>query len=124
MKKVTVKVETPEEFLKRGRNIARRADRGEPLAEEMTISFEDTTDMLALLTPKRIEVFREVKVKPGLLTDISLRLKRDRSAVKRDVDALARAGLVVVSIKKLPGHGLMKEVRASARRIKVLAEVA
>jgi len=124
MKKVTVKVETPEGFFRRGKDTARLADRGEPLAEEMTLSFEDTADMLALLTPRRIEVFREVKVKPGSLTDISLRLKRDRSAVKRDVDALARAGLVVVSVKKLPGHGLMKEVRASARRIKVRAEVA
>jgi len=124
MKKVTVKVEAPEEFFGRGKDTARRADRGEPLAEEMILSFEDTADMLALLTPKRVEVFREVKVRPGSLTDISLRLKRDRSAVKRDVDALERAGLVVVSVKKLPGHGLMKEVRASARRIKVQAEVA
>ena len=124
MKKITVKVEATQDFFRRGKDIARRTDRGEPLAEEMTLSFEDTADMLALLTPKRIEVFREVKVKPGSLTDISLRLKRDRSAVKRDVDALARAGLVVVSVKKLPGHGLMKEVRASARRIRVQAEVA
>ena len=124
MKKVTVKVESPEDFFRRGKDIARRADRGEPLAEEMTLSFEDTADMLALLTPKRVELFREVQVKPGSLTDISLRLRRDRSAVKRDVDALERAGLVIVSVKTLPGHGRMKEVRASARRIKVQAEVA
>ena len=124
MKKVTVKVESPAEFFRRGRDIARRADCGEALAEEMTLSFEDTADMLALLTPKRVELFREVKVRPGSLTDISLRLNRDRSAVKRDVDALERAGLVVVSVKTLPGHGRMKEVRASARRIKVQAEVA
>jgi predicted transcriptional regulator len=124
MKRVIVKVESPEDFLARGKATARRADRDEALSEEMTVSFEDPADLMALLTPRRIEVFREVKARPGSLTDISLRLRRDRSAVKRDVDALERAGLVVVSVKKLPGHGLMKEVRASARRIKVQAEVA
>lgn len=124
MKRVRVKGRTTEDFFQRGKDVARRADRGEPLAEEMSLSFEDTADMLALLTPRRVELFREIKVRPGSLTDLSLRLKRDRSAVKRDVDALERAGLVVVSVKKLPGHGLMKEVRAAARRIKVQAEVA
>ena len=124
MKRARVKVGTTEDFFRRGKDLARRADRGEPLAEEMTLSFEDTADMLALLTPRRVELFREVKSRPGSLTDLSLRLKRDRSAVKRDVDALERAGLVVVSVRKLPGHGLMKEVSASARRIRVQAEVA
>jgi predicted transcriptional regulator len=41
-------------------------------------------------------------------------LHRDRSAVKRDVDQLAQVGLVTIETKVLPGHGRMKEVRASA----------
>ncbi|MDD3355284.1 hypothetical protein [Zoogloea sp.] len=41
-----------------------------------------------------------------------------------DVDELARAGLVTVSEKVLPGHGRMKEVRATAQRISLMAEVA
>ena len=46
------------------------------------------------------------------------------SAVKRDVDELARADRVTVSEKVLPGHGRMKEVRATEQRISLMAEVA
>ena len=45
---------------------------------------------------------------------IAGRLHRDRSAVKRDVDQLARVGLVTIETNTLPGHGLMKEIRAAA----------
>jgi predicted transcriptional regulator len=60
---------------------------------------------------------------PGSITEIAQRLHRDRSAVKRDVDELARAGLVTVTEKPLPGHGRMKEVRATARRFRLMAEI-
>lgn len=53
---------------------------------------------------------------PGLITEISGRLHRERSAVKRDVDELECAGLVTVSEKALPGHRRMKEVRVTALR--------
>jgi predicted transcriptional regulator len=61
---------------------------------------------------------------PGSITDIAERLRRDRSAVKRDVDEMERAGLVTVAEKVLPGHGRMKEVRATARRLRLQAEIA
>ena len=52
------------------------------------------------------------------------RHKRDRSAVKPDIDAFERAGLVIVSVKALRGHGRSKDIRTLARRFKVQAEVA
>jgi predicted transcriptional regulator len=124
MSKLTIKVGTAEDFFRRGRDTARRADRGERLPDKRIVSFEDALDMLSVLTPRRVEVFRTVRSKPGSLTDVSLRLGRDRSAVKRDVDALQQAGLVVVRVKTLPGHGRMKEVSAAARRVTLQAEVA
>ena len=69
-------------------------------------------------------LFRAVKEMPGSITEISERLHRDRSAVKRDVDELERAGLVTVAEKVLPGHGRMKEVRATAHRFSLQAEIA
>jgi predicted transcriptional regulator len=63
-------------------------------------------------------------INPTLFTQISERLHRDRSAVKRDVDELERAGLVTIADKVLPGHGRMKEVRATANRFSLQAEVA
>jgi len=63
-------------------------------------------------------------INPTLFTQISECLHPDRSAVKRDVDELERAGLVTIADKVLPGHGRMKEVRATANRFSLQAEVA
>lgn len=124
MTKLIVKTGTEEDFFKRGRQLARAADRGERLPDERIISFEDPADVMKLITSARLALFRTVKEMPGSITEISARLHRDRSAVKRDVDELERAGLVTVSEKVLPGHGRMKEVRATALRFSLQAEIA
>lgn len=124
MTKLTIKTGTEEDFFKRGRLLAKAADRGESLPDERRISFEDPADMMKLITAARLALFRAVKEMPGSITQISERLHRDRSAVKRDVDELERAGLVTIADKVLPGHGRMKEVRATANRFSLQAEVA
>ena len=124
MTKVTIKTGTQADFFKRGRALARAIDRGEPAPEESVISFEDPVDLIKFITSARLTLFRAVKETPGSITDISQRLRRDRSAVKRDVDELERAGLVTITEKTLPGHGRMKEVRAAANRFSLHAEIA
>ncbi len=103
--------------------MARLADAGKQLPEERTVSFEDPGELLRLLTVSRLDVFRSVKDEPGSITVIAGRLHRDRSAVKRDVDQLAQAGLVTIETKVLPGHGHMKEVRAAATSFRLEALV-
>lgn len=124
MTKLTIKTGTEEDFFMRGRQLAKAADRGEQLPDERIVSFEDPADLMKLITAARLALFRAVKEMPGSITQISERLHRDRSAVKRDVDELARAGLVTIADKVLPGHGRMKEVRATANRFSLQAEVA
>ena len=114
MKNVTLKAGNEQDFFRRGKVLARLADAGQPIPEERTVSFEDPADLLRLLTASRLDVFRSVKGEPGSITAIAGRLHRDRSAVKRDVDQLAQVGLVTIETKTLPGHGLMKEIRAAA----------
>lgn len=123
MTKLTIKTGTEEEFFKRGQQLAKAADRGEPLPDERILSFEDPADVMKLITVARLALFRAIKEMPGSITQISERLHRDRSAVKRDIDELERAGLVTVADKVLPGHGRMKEVRATANRFSLQAEV-
>jgi hypothetical protein len=48
---------------------------------------------------------------------------RDRSAVKRDVDQRVDIGMVTVESKVLPGHGRIKEVRATASQFRLEATV-
>lgn len=123
MNKLLIKTGSTETFFKRGREIARKADTGHSLTEEKVISFEDPAELVRLMTDARLAVFREVKHSAGSITDIAERLHRDRSAVKRDIDALAQAGLLNVQDCVLPGHGRMKWVNAVAQRLTLRAEL-
>ena len=123
MKKLILKTGTEQDFFKRGREIAKAADLGKPIPEESIISFEDPADVTKLSTTARLALFRAIKECPGSITQISTRLRRDRSAVKRDIDELERAGLLLVSTKTLPGHGRMKEVRAAASQFNLQAVI-
>ena len=124
MSALMIKTGTEDDFFRRGRELAQAADRGQALPEQSTISFEDPADVVKLISAARLALFRSVKEMPGSITEISERLHRDRSAVKRDVDELERAGMVTVSEKVLPGHGRMKEVRATAQQVCLIAVVA
>ena len=124
MKQASVRIESLDDFLGRARKLGRLADAGKPIPESFIISFEDPADMLAVLTPARLALFRIIKQKPGSIASLAQTMKRDRSAVTRDVAALGKAGLVIVTEKTHPGHGRIKEVRACAKAIKLEALVA
>lgn len=124
MSELIVTTGSEEEFFRRGKEVARLADQGAAIPDERIIRFEDPADLLKLLTATRLALFLSIKGNPGSITNIACRLHRDRSAVKRDVDELARAGLLHVEQKILPGHGRMKEVRVVAERFKLEAKVA
>jgi predicted transcriptional regulator len=115
--KTTIKVANTEEFFNRGKLIAILPDQGKPIPRERIIAFEDPEDLARLITTAKLMLFREVKECPGSITELSQRLHRDRSAVKRDVDELERFGLVEVEEKPFPGHGRKKEVRAIAEHV-------
>lgn len=110
-----------EDFFKRGRDIARLADQGRPLAAEQIITYEDPEDLACILTAAKIALFRAIKERPGSITELAHRLGRDRSAVKRDLDDLVQARLVRVEEKPHPGHGRLKEARAVADRVVIEA---
>lgn len=115
--KTVIKTGSVEDFFKRGRAIARLADHGKPIPAERIIAYENPEDLARILTTAKIALFRAIRERPGSITDIAARVKRDRSAVKRDIDHLAEAGLVQVEEKLHPGHGRLKEVRVAADRV-------
>ena len=62
--------------------------------------------------------FRAIKEMPGSIADVAVanRLHRHRSAVKRDVDLQATAGVVWVTRVPHTGHGHKSEARAIAEK--------
>jgi len=115
--KTTIKVASTEEFFQRGKKIAKLVDQGKRISRERIISFKDPEDLARLITTARLVLFREVKECPGSITNLSQRLHRDRSAVKRDIDELERFGIVEIEELPFPGHGRKKEVRAVAEQV-------
>jgi predicted transcriptional regulator len=124
MRDVIANTGTIEEYFARGQEIARKIDRSEVLVPEFTITFENPGDMFSVMSPARLELFRSAKAEPSSIAAIALRLHRDRSSVKKDVDILLAAGLLDIEEVPLPGHGRQKFVRATADRIHLRAEVA
>ncbi|HJV67152.1 MAG TPA: helix-turn-helix domain-containing protein [Geomonas sp.] len=123
MRNLVVRTGTPDEFFAQVHKIARQIDRGELPQADFTLTFEDPTDMFAVMTPARLEVFRAAKSEPASITAIAERLHRDRSSVKKDIDLLVSAGLLDIEEVPLPGHGRQKFVRAAADTIQLQAMV-
>jgi predicted transcriptional regulator len=115
--KTVIKTGSIEEFFQRGKTLASLADSGKTLDQGCIISFEDADDLAKVVTVAKMSLFREIRERPGSITEVSTRLHRDRSAVKRDIDFLQMAGLIEVEDKPLPGHGRKKEVRVVADQV-------
>lgn len=121
--RVSIMVERAESFFERGRKLARMADRHQPIPPSSVVSFEDIESLLHVLTQKRVLLLRQVKQKPASISDLAKKLKRDRSAVTRDVQILERFGVLQVTEMPLPGHGRQKWITPVAREIQLIAQL-
>jgi len=117
MKKVTIGVGDENDFFERGRRVAKAADAGERIPEEAVVTFGDPVELVRALTPSRLQLVAAVKERPDSIQGIADRLHRDRSAVRRDLQALIDAGIVLVEKRVLPGHGAMKFLQVPGKKV-------
>ena len=123
VKNLNVSTGTTEDFFERSLKRARRLDRGKKLATEIRLTFEDPADQLRVLTAQRVRVIRAVRKKPAPVSDLAIVLKRDRTAVKRDVKILTSFGLVKIREETNPGHGRRKIVQPLASKYELVATI-
>src|SRR5436190_24118338 len=102
--KARITTGTVDAFFDRSLERARRLDRGEKLPAEITMTFEDPSDLMRVLSAERVRVLHAVRVKPTPVSDLAILLKRDRAAVRRDVSLLESLGLVKTREEPNPGH--------------------
>ena len=112
-----IKIESTEDFFSRGKSTATLADKDLLEKESRIVSFENAEDLAKVVSAAKIDLFRTIRLRSGSITDISKRLNRDRSAVKRDIDVLQAIGLVDVRPIKNAGHGTKKEVVACDNQV-------
>lgn len=119
MNRLDVGLGTSDGFFVAGREIARSADRSASIPEVFSVTFEDLDDLLALLTPARMAVFRSVQPEPASISAIAERLRREPALVRHDVNALRDAGLL--SVESLPDDDAEMHaiVRARAARVDI-----
>jgi predicted transcriptional regulator len=108
-------------FFARARDAARRADRGEAFEGKITLSFEDPQKMFAVLSEGRRRLILEIMHEPMTINELTHRLRRNRSAITKDVGLLEKMGLVVSQRQANPGHGIQKVVRSIAPKIEMIA---
>ena len=121
MRKTEIRVERVERFFERGRKLAKLADQGVAIPSSTIVAFEDVESLLKVLTEKRVLLLKQIKQTPTSITLLAKKLKRDRSAVTRDVQILERFGVIQVTEKPLPGHGRQKWVTPLADEIHLTA---
>ena len=123
MGKTEIRVERIDRFFERGRKLAKAADRGDAIPSSRVVAFEDVESLLHVLTENRVLLLKEVKKTPASISGLAKKLKRDRSAVTRDVQVLERFGVIQVTEKPLPGHGKQKWITPLAGEIRLTAVV-
>ena len=121
MRRTEIRVERVDSFFERGRKLAKAADRGNAIPSSRVVAFEDVESLLHVLTEKRVLLLRQVNQTPTSISLLAKNLKRDRSAVSRDVQVLERFGVIQVTEKPLPGHGRQKWIAPLAAEIHLTA---
>ena len=121
MRKTEIRVEPVDAFFARGRKLAAAADRGDAIPSSRVVVFEDVESLLHVLTERRVLLLKQVKEAPASISMLAKTLKRDRSAVTRDVEILRRFGVIQVTDKPLPGHGKQKWITPLAGEIQLTA---
>jgi predicted transcriptional regulator len=121
VRKTEIRVERVDAFFERGRKLAKTADKGDAIPSSRVVAFEDVESLLHVLTEKRVLLLKQVKKTPTSISALAKKLKRDRSAVTRDVQVLARFGVIQVIETPLPGHGRQKWITPLAGEIQLTA---
>lgn len=112
-------IQSEAEFFGKVRRAVKDGREGRRLKPHVSVSFESVGALLAVLSPKRYELFEAVKRHGGFesIEDLAREVDRDRAAVSRDLKALGDAGLLQVREAVFPGHGKRTEVAPVAEKL-------
>ncbi len=116
-RKISIRDDGMQGFVRRARQHAQALDRGETLPAETTVSFVNSVAMSSVFTPMRIVLLETIVADGAMPVNLlARRLKRERSAVARDVKLLRDTGVVETERVINPGHGRVTVVKPLARR--------
>ena len=114
-------IQSEDEFFASVRRQLDQLDKGAAEPFRPTVSFESLATFLEVLTPKRAELVERVVAEGRFesMRALATILHRDESTVRKDVTALAAAGLLRVVKDVLPGHGKRSVVLPAVQSIAI-----
>jgi predicted transcriptional regulator len=121
MTKLVVHTDGFEGYKERALARARRLDRKELLEPEVSITFDNPILMARVLTVQRLRLFQQVRKKAASISELAKTLKRDASAVRKDVLKLESVRMVETTEEINPGHGKVKIVSPVAKEYRLTA---
>jgi predicted transcriptional regulator len=121
MSEVVIRTDDVAGFFGRAQDAARRADSNMMFKGRVTLSFEDPERMFRVLSEGRRRLMQEVMHESKSISELSMRLHRNRSSITKDVGLLERVGLLVSKRQASRGHGIQKVVPAIAPKIEMVA---
>ncbi|GMT43048.1 MAG: hypothetical protein IEMM0002_1459 [bacterium] len=121
VKKITIGIKPTREFMAEAEKSMKRMAKGEKVARETGVFFEDLTTMRKVMTEKRLELVRVIKrKKPSSVYALAKLLGRDLKNVMKDLEYLEAVGLVDLR-KSRSGRG---ETVPSVKYDKIELEIA
>lgn len=109
----------------RGLEVARALDAKAPtLPHSMTFTSLEFVEFVSEMTPKRVELLRAAVKKAQSISELAVTVRREQSAVSKDVTRLAKLGLLKVEEVANAGHGRKKLVVPVAESISFSANFA
>jgi predicted transcriptional regulator len=100
---------TEKDFFNEALRVARKLDKKESIESKNVIMFEEPEELMQFLTKKKREVIDAIRFHPrSSITEISTFLHRHVSSVSRDINSMAKYGIVKVEDVINPGHGKIK----------------
>ena len=121
--RVRVGIGSRDEFFARAKEHARALDRGEVLPKELSITFEDASDMVSVLSAQRLRLLQAARREELPVSQLALNLKRDVRAVSRDIALLEQFGLLTTRYEVNPGHGRQRIISSTAKKFQLMAVV-
>ncbi len=116
-KKISTETRKNKDFFSRGKQLAKIADEMKDMPQEKTIWFEDVKDFNKFISEKKIMLLAQIRDYPGSITELANRIKRNRTAVTRDVNELEKFKLVKTEMINNDGHGKIRIVKPVAKHI-------
>lgn len=93
--RIHIGTESPERGFERFIRIWQRAEHDEAVETEVHLNFEDLSMLLAVMTPRRLELLKALRQQgPMSVRGLSAALFRNYKNVHADIRALERVGLV------------------------------